>query len=172
MDSLIKVIPMSLIRTDGDVIRAINAANDLNRMVRQYINLHREIYNGCGGVKIPDGDYIISFGKITEQYIIVHILTKDKWMITNTIQEPVYDLGSGPDDLDGVLYYHDRDVSEWNENFEVKSIRLPYKFIHMEKSEIKDFLLNAKSDDELKAKEKARLEEINKLESRLKELKG
>lgn len=163
---------MSLIRTDGDIIRAINASNDLNRMVRQYINLHREFYNGYGGVTIPKGDYIISFGKIAENYIIVHILTKDKWLSSSTIQEPVYDLGSGPDDLDGVLYYYEKDVNEWTENFDIKSIKLPYKFIHMDESEIKAFLLNAKKEDELKVMEKARLEEINKLESRLNELKG
>lgn len=162
---------MSLIRTDSDVIRAINAVNDLNRLVRQYINLHREIYNGCGGVIIPKGDYILSLGKITEHYIIVHILTKDKWMITETVQEPVYDLGSGPDDLDGVLYYYEKDVSEWKENFDIKSIQLPYRFIHMEPDEIKSYLLKTKENDEIKAKEKERLAEIKNLESRLTELK-
>lgn len=163
---------MGLIRVDTDVIRAINAASDLNRMIRQYIDLHRKYYNGLGNITFPDGEYVISFGKIKEDSIGVNFLGKSDYTVTRTVSEPTYDLGSGPDDLDGVLFYTDRDYTDSYTRSERVGFNLPYRFLFMEKEEIKEFLLARKKEDELKAQEVKRLKEIETLESRLKELKS
>lgn len=162
---------MGMIRTDGDVIRAINAMTDLNDMVRKYINIHRRVYNGFRNVNIPKGDYILSFGKISEEKINVNLFVDVHYSTSRTVSEPTYDLGSGPGDLDGVLFYEDREYTEWHDTVEKTSFNLSYRFIFMESEEIEKYLLGKKEEDEAKAKEEKRLKEIESLETRLKELK-
>lgn len=162
---------MSMIRADGDVIRAINAMTDLNDMVRKYINIHRKVYNGFGNVKIPKGNYVLSFGKISEQTIHVNLFVDVHYSTSRTVSEPTYDLGSGPGDLDGVLFYEDREYTEWHDTVKKTSFNLPYRFIFMEAGEIEEYLLGKKAEDEAKVKEEKRLKEIESLETRLKELK-
>jgi hypothetical protein len=163
---------MSMIRADGDVIRAINAMTDLNDMVRRYVNIHRRVYNGFGNVNIPEGNYVLSFGKISEDKINVNLFVDVHYSTSRTVSEPTYDLGSGPGDLDGVLFYEDREHTEWHDTVRKTSFNLPYRFIFMEAGEIEKYLLDKKAEDQAKAKEEKRLKEIESLETRLKELKN
>lgn len=122
-------------------------------------------------MNIPEGNYVLSFGKISEQTIHVNLFVDVHYSTSRTVSEPTYDLGSGPGDLDGVLFYEDREYTEWHDKVERTSFNLPYRFIFMGEDEIEKYLLEKKAEDEEKTKEEKRLKEIESLETRLKELK-
>ncbi|AVH85049.1 hypothetical protein RsoM2USA_121 [Ralstonia phage RsoM2USA] len=167
---------MSMVRTPGDIIRAVNEISDVTQLIETYLLLWRKHCNGINDITIPSEKFLIQITGFsltennTEQVIFNLIHLKDL-SYSYDVDEPCYDLGSGPwDGVDGVLGYSRRSVYQTDYKWKFKKLALPFTCILDEN--IEDTLIKKAEADR---KEKERLEkerQISKLEKELAKLKN
>lgn len=159
------------IRTDGDIIRAYNGARDLASLVRKVIRCERAVNGDKLGV--TQDEYFLSITNVQPDHISVAIIMKSQFTSSATYNDPVYDMGSGPDDgADGVLYYTEKTQYTTHTSVNTIGIKIPIVGLLMEEEELMRSL--TKTRDKRLAEESAtkKAAEIKKMEEDLAKLKG
>lgn len=74
-------------RSEGDIVHASNAAQDLTNLVIAYLTLYKKHAQGMGGVTVPDAPYTVVFLPMREEgKLRVKLVFQEYW----SYQEAVY----------------------------------------------------------------------------------
>lgn len=123
---------MSMVTTPGEIIRVINQLSDVTQLIENYLLLWRKHCNGLNDVKIPDGKFLIqvtgfSMSKNNTEQVNLRLIHIRDDSYSYEVDEPCYDLGSGPwDGVDGVLGYSRTSHYETDYKLVTTNLTLPF----------------------------------------------
>lgn len=157
------------LRTEGDIVLAVNMARDLTHLVVAYLNIWRKHANGKNGVTVPSEPYSVVFGQAQEGRVVAVIVHTQ----TVTWQEPIYydvdsyyfQEGFGVDNISG-------HTSRSEDHVRQQVVTIPFPAL-LQSAESMEASIKATAERIAKKEaETARARQIAALESQLAELKN
>jgi len=159
-----------ILRTEGDIVSASNAAQSLTNLVVAYLELYKKHAQGLNDVRIPTEPYTVIFRPMrTEGMLEVELI----YTQTSTWSEPdYYDVDSdyfdeslGASNVSGYTTRSSSSIREYG-------LKIPFAVLLRSKEDmekhLKDFVKRKKAEEE----EKERKAEINRLKAKLAELEN
>lgn len=158
------------IRTEGQIVGAANAAQDLTNIVVAYLELYRKHAQGLNGVKVPDEEYTVIFRPILKEgYLPVTLVyTKTTTWRKAThydVNDDMFDERLGADNVSGYTVERDTDTEEYG-------LSIPFKALLRTKEQMEQDIKAYAAREQAALKEKQRLAEIAQHEAAIAKLKG
>lgn len=158
------------IRTEGQIVGAANAAQDLTNLVVAYLELYKKHAQGLNGVKIPTEKYTVIFRPILKEgYLPVTLVyTKTTTWRRAThydVDDDMFDERLGADNISGYTVERDTDTEEYG-------LAIPFNVLLRSREDMERDIITFAAKKRAEIKEAERQAEIARHEAAIAKLKA